>query len=129
MDTEKKKPGLIRLGGHDIQLVRPGYTDRVELVMANRRNKARAMFAALGLCWPRDSRETPEAIQRPKAAWDYDILAYGGRVGEELNERGYGHAELGTAIFEALHFATHETTPGNVREAEVFSEAEAGSTT
>lgn len=91
-------PVTVQLGGKDVRLEAPrSYTVRTDIVLLERRNRLRAMMAALGVCW--------RGASRPKVTYDqagWDPAAYGGAVLDELVERGIAPAEAFRAGAEAM---------------------------
>jgi len=88
----------VQIGGKDVRLEAPrSYTVRTDIILLERRNRLRAILAALGVCW--------RGGTRPKAEYDqcgYDPAVYGGAVLDELVERGIAPSEAFAAGTEAM---------------------------
>lgn len=108
------------LGGREITISAPSsYTERSEIWLLAADNRVRGIAAALGACW--------RGPGRPKvryAACGYSPAVYGGRVLDELVERGYPLAEILRAGGVALEvLAGGLVTEQEVADAEGFSDA------
>lgn len=71
----------VRLGERDILLAPPAsYAMRYDVVLAETRNRQRALCAALGACW--------QSTGAPGGRYDYDVMRFGGAVFDDLIGRG-----------------------------------------
>ena len=98
------------------------FTLRQDLIMAIGSNPRRAAAAALGLCW---AAKNPPSAQYQRNNWD--PLAYGGAVMDELVARGLDWGEVYTAGMICLSQLVdiHISEP-EVQEAENFIDTQAG---
>lgn len=72
---------MIKLGPHEFAPRLPAsYTERREITLAFATSPERASCAALGRCWVGPGK--------PAAKYEYEPLAYGGAVMDELVARG-----------------------------------------
>jgi len=114
----------VSLGDETITLAVPSsMAVRYDLLSAGGVNWGRAACAALALSWhsPRKSR--------PKARYRFDPLEFGGRVMDELVDRGHPPPEIVAAGILAWNAATEGLlTVSEVEEAEGNSEAPEPST-
>jgi hypothetical protein len=95
---------------------------RHEIAAAAGSNWRRAFIAALAVCWVSPGR--------PKTSYsscDYNPLAFGGKVIDELDAQGYDFSELLAAGVEAFNLlAEGMLTEAEVSDAEGNSDAPAG---
>ena len=119
----------IKLGGEDLTIRMPrSYAVRTDVTeaIALERNHARICGAIMGLCWDSQAfalalnrRSTADEITQSEAlalikrfgppaaeykAHEYDVMAYGGAVYDELRERGFTDADIQLAGFAAWRF-------------------------
>jgi hypothetical protein len=116
------KPPTAKLGDLSVPLVQPSsLASRYDVLAAAATNLPRAACAALALAW--------KGPNRPKARKSHDVLDYGGRVMDELGERGYHPLQIMGAALAAYHVTTDGLiTAAEVDEAEGNSEAPGDST-
>ena len=83
-EQETTEPGTVTIEGNTWKPRLPrSFTLRQDLILGSASNPRRAAAAALGLCWAGPGRP---AASYQRANWD--PMAYGGQVLDELVERG-----------------------------------------
>jgi hypothetical protein len=112
----------VTLSGKTITLGAPAsLAMRWDIACAVHSAPRRVMWAALAICW--------RSLSPPKTNFQqcqYDLALFGGKVMDELLERGHDFTEVNTAAIEAYVLATKGLlTDREVKEAESFTEAPA----
>lgn len=115
-------PRKVRLGQREFELKLPAsYSVRREIAVAGVQNAPRAFAAALGVCCPRLAK-----MDGTKAAaqYDYQPLAYGGRLIDALVESGVPYDDVMTAGLKAYQLIDQSfVSEAEVKKAEGNSEA------
>jgi len=121
MTTNTETP-TARLGEITIPLAAPAsMASRYDVLAAAGTNLSRAACAALAMAW--------QGPGKPKTRKSHDILDYGGRVMDELCERGHAPILVMAAGISAYHVVTAGLiTDSEVDEVEGNSEAPGEST-
>lgn len=111
----------VTLGSHTVTLKAPAsFMVRREVAVATQKNALRGLCAALGVCW---------GGKPLRVRYEYDALAYGGQVFDELMGLGIPEAEIYAAGGKALELCVEVPTEANVARAEGFTDPETGAST
>ena len=125
MPEDTPEPGTVTIEGNTWRPRLPrSFTLRQDLILGSASNPRRAAAAALGICWAGPNRPSA-SYQRS----NWDPMAYGGEVLDELVERGveWDAAYHAGMVCLSVLLREHVGEP-EVADAENFTEAEAGST-
>jgi hypothetical protein len=86
----------VTVGGREVTLALPGsMAIRYDIVGAGSSNAQRALWAALGVCWTAGTSAGAPSARLSRH--QYDPMAYGGAVFDELVSRGATPSQLLTA--------------------------------
>ena len=103
----------VQIGEHIVALKSPAsFMVRREVAMAVQRSALRGLCAALGVCWGGKPLRTK---------YEYDALAYGGQVFDELMALGLPEADIYAAGAKALELCVEAPTEAGVARAEGFT--------
>ena len=112
----------IELGGRKVKMRLPeSYAERYDIIAAGA-NPGRCFAACLGLCWA--DRKRPKAKYE---RYNFNALAYGGAVLDELMSRGIPYLEIiqaGGEVYSAIHATI--VTADEVDQAEDFTDPKEG---
>lgn len=111
----------VKLGTHTIPLKAPAsFMVRREVAIATQKSALRGLCAALGVCW---------GGKPLRVRYEYDALAYGGQVFDELMGLGIPEAEIYEAGGKALELCVDVPSEAGVARAEGFTGAPTGAST
>lgn len=104
----------VQIGAHEIALKAPAsFMVRREVAMAVQKNALRGLCAALGVCWGGKPLRTK---------YEYDALAYGGQVFDELMGLGLPEGDIYAAGGKALELCVEAPSEAGVTRAEGFTQ-------
>lgn len=111
----------VTLGSHTVTLTAPkSFMVRREVAIATQKSALRGLCAALGVCW---------GGKPLRVRYEYDALAYGGQVFDELMGLGIPEADIYAAGGKALELCVEVPTEAGVARAEGFTAPQTGAST
>lgn len=111
----------VTIGQHTVPLKAPAsFMIRREVALATQQNTLRGLCAALGVCW---------GAKPLKTRYNFNALAYGGEVFDELMGLGLPEAEIYEAGGKALELCIMAPTEEGVARAEGFTPPPTGAST